>query len=117
MCFIKCIKNFLNKEYTEQLRAFIRSEKYRSVVMTFAKIQPFSKKYDIKKGCFDGTRINPQNITQKNISLFIYNIHFCLILKSNGISLNGALEGVKLNSKIIHNVLFDELAKSFVKYE
>ena len=37
-CFIKCIKYFTNKEYTEEFLAFIRSEKYRSGVMKSARI-------------------------------------------------------------------------------
>ena len=31
--------------------------------MTSAGIQPFCKKNDINIDCFDGTRINPRNIT------------------------------------------------------
>ena len=43
-CFIKCIKYFTNKGYREKFLTFIRTEKYRSGVMTSARIQPFCKK-------------------------------------------------------------------------
>ena len=84
-CFIKCIKYFTKKDYTEEFLTFIRTEKYRSGVMTSARIQPFCRKYNINIGCFDGIRINPQNITQRDIALKIHNNHFCLFWKSNGI--------------------------------
>ena len=79
MCFIKCITYFTKKDYTEEFLIFIRTEQRRSNVMTSARIQPFCKKYNINIGCFDGARINPRNITQRDTSLFIYNNHFCLI--------------------------------------
>ena len=85
--------------------------------MTSARIQPFCKKYNINIGCFDGTRINPRNLTQRDISLFIYNNHFCLIWKSNGISFSQAIEELKNNFKVVDNVLSDKHVKSFIKYE
>ena len=85
-CFIKCINCFANKDYTENSLTLIWSEKYRSGVRISARIQPFCRKYDINIGCFDGTRINPRNTTQKNTALKIHNNHFCLLWKSNGIN-------------------------------
>ena len=66
MCFIKCIIFFTKKDYTEEFLTFIRSEQRRSKVMTSARIQAFCRKYNINIGCFDGTRINPRNLTQRN---------------------------------------------------
>ena len=71
MCFLKCINYFTEKEYSEEILTFIRSEQRRSNVMTSARIQPFCGKYNINIGCSDGTRINPRNLTQINTSLFI----------------------------------------------
>ena len=71
MCFIKCINCFTKKDYTEESLTFIRSEQRRPNVMTTTRIQPFCKKYDINIGSFDGTRINPRNLTQRNTSVFI----------------------------------------------
>ena len=85
--------------------------------MTSARIQPFCKKYNINIGCFDGARLNPRNLTQRNTSLFIYNYQFCLIWKSDGISFEKARTELKDNFKVVDNVISDEHAKSFIKYE
>ena len=118
MCFIKCINYFTKKDYTEEFLTFIRTEQRRSNVMTSARIQPFCKKHNINIGCFDGRRINPRNLTQRNTSLFIYNNHFCLIWKSNCISFNQVIENeVEPNFKLVDNVISDKHVKSFIKYE
>ena len=85
--------------------------------MTSARMQRFCKKYDINIACFDGKRINPGKITQRNSSLIIYNNHFCLVRKSFGISSNQAIEELKLKFKVFDNVLSDKHIKSFVEYE
>ena len=71
MCFIEFNNYFTNKDYTEEFRDFIRKEKNRPGVLTSARIQPFYKKDNINIGCFDGTRINLRNITERNISLIL----------------------------------------------
>ena len=76
ICFVKCINYFTKKHCTEDFLNFIRSEQRRSNIMTSARIQPFCKKYNVNIGCFDGTRINPRNLTQRNTTLFKYNNHF-----------------------------------------
>ena len=118
MCFIKCINYFTEKDYIDEFLTFIRSEQIRSNVMTSARIQPFCRKYIINNGCFDGTRKNPRNLTQRNTSLFIYNNHFGLIWKSNKISFNQVLENeIKPNFKFVDNVISDKHVKSFTKYD
>ena len=117
MCFIKCINYFTKKDYTEEFLTFIRTEQRRSTVMTSARIQPFCEKYNINIGCFDGTRLNPRNLIQRDISLFIYNNHFCLIWKSNGISFNQAIRELKANFKVVDNVVSDKHVKGFIKFE
>ena len=77
-CFMKCINYFTKKEYTEFL-TFIRTEQRRSIVMTSARIQPFCRKYIINLGCYDGFRVCPRKITQRNTALKKHNNHFCLI--------------------------------------
>ena len=82
--------------------------------MTSARSQPFCRKYNINIVCFDGTRINPRNFTQRNTSLFIYNNHFCLIWKSNHISFNQVIEDeLKPSRKVVDNVISDKHVKSF----
>ena len=103
-CFIKCIKYFTNKDYTEEFLTFIRTERRRSNVMTSARMQPFCTKYNINIGCVDGIII-PRNLTQRNISLFIYNNHFRLNWKSQNFSFNQVIENdLKPNFKIVDNV-------------
>ena len=117
MCFIKCVKYFTKKDYTVEFLTFIRPEQGRSNVMKSARIQPFCRKYNINIGCFGGIRINPRNLTQRNTSLFIYNNHFCLIWKSNGISFDKTIKELKDNFKVVDNFISDKHVKSFIKYE
>ena len=85
--------------------------------MTSGRIQPFCRKFDINIVCFDGTRINPRNLIQRNTSLFIYNIHFCLIWKTDGNTFDKAKKGLKDNFKVVDNVVSDKHVKSFIEYE
>ena len=85
--------------------------------MTSARIQPFCKKRIINIEFFNGKEITPRIINQRKISLFIYNIQFCLIWISNDVGFNRAIEELKLNFKVIDNVISDKHVKSFVKYE
>ena len=117
MCFMKCINYFTKKDYTQEFLTFIRSEQRRSNVMTSARIQPFCRKYNINIGCFDGTRINPRNITQRDTALKIHNHLFCLIWKSDGISFDKAIKELKDNFKVVDNVISDKHVKSFIKNE
>ena len=49
--------------------------------------------------------------------MFIYNDHYCIIWKSNDISFNQAIEELKLNFKIVDNVISDKHVINFIKYE
>ena len=50
--------------------------------MTRAGIQAFSRaKFNIS-GFFDGIRVFPITVTERKKALILYNIHFCLIWKS-----------------------------------
>ena len=118
MCFIKCINYFTKRDYTNEFLTFIRSERRRSNVMTSARVGSFYRKYNINIGCFDGTRINPRNITQRDTALKIHNNHFCLIWKSESISFNQAIQDeLKPNFKVVDNVISDKHVKGFIKYE
>ena len=116
-CFRKNINYFTKKDYTEEFLTFIQPEQRRSNVMTSARIQPFCRKYKINIGCFDGTGINPRNLTKRNTSLFIYKNHFCLFWKSDGISFDKAIKKLKRNFKAVDNVISDKHIISFIKYE
>ena len=85
--------------------------------MASARFQPFCGKFNINIGCFDGTRINPRNLTQTNTSLFLYYNHFCSVWKSDGISFDKAIKELKDNFKVVDNVVSDKHVKSFIKNE
>ena len=70
-CFIKCINYFTKKDYTQEFLNFIRTEQRRSNVMTFARIQPFSRKYIINIGCYDGGLECVLEILQKEIRHYL----------------------------------------------
>ena len=96
----------------------MRSEKYRSGVMTSAIFQSFCRKYRFNICSFDGTRINPRNFTPRNTSMFIHNNLFCLIWKSNRISFDQVTEHeLKPNFKLVDNIISDKHVESFFKNE
>ena len=118
MCFIKCTKYFTEKDYTEEFLTFIRTEQRRSNVMISAGSQPFCRKNNINIGCFDGTRINPGNITRRKTALKIHYNLFCLLWKSNKYSFNQVIEDeLEPNFKIDDNVVSDKHVECFIKYE
>ena len=47
----------------------------------------------------------------------MYRNHFSLIWKSNGTTFNKSIEEVKLNNKIVNNIISDDHVKSFNKDE
>ena len=82
--------------------------------MTTAMIQPICKKHSINIGCYDGFRVCPRKIMERNIALYIYKNHFCFVWKSNRISFNKAREDLKVDFKIVDNVISDKHVKSFI---
>ena len=116
-CFIKCINYFTKKDYTADFLTFIRTKQRRSNVMTSARVQPFCRKHNINIGCYDGFRVCPRNITQRNMALKIHNNHFCLIWKSYGVSFDSAIGELKGNFKVVDNVISDKHVKTYIKYE
>ena len=100
-CFIKCINFFTKKDYTQEFLTFIRSEQRRSNVMTSARIQPFGREYNINIGYYDGFRVYPRSITQRDIALKIHENHFYLMWKSNGIRYDKAIKELKDNFKVM----------------
>ena len=69
--------------------------------MTKAIIQPFCGANDNNLGYFDGTRVFPRSVTNRDIALLLYNNHFCLIWKSEGVSFNQAITELKDNFEIL----------------
>ena len=86
--------------------------------MTSAKFQPIWRKNVNKIGYFDGTRINPRNITQRNTTLRIHKNHICgLIWESDGISFDNAINEIQDNFKVVDKIISDKHVKGFIEYE
>ena len=98
-----CITFLTGQDYKQQHLDFNRSEQKRSNLMTKARIHPFCRINDINLGYYDGERVFPRSVTEKNNALFLYNNHFCLIWKSEGVSFNQAIKELKDNFKIVDN--------------
>ena len=68
-------------------------------------------------GYYDGFRVCPRNITEKEIAMKLHKNHFCLIRKSYGVSFNQAIKNeMKPIFKVVDSVISDKRVKSFVKY-
>ena len=116
-CFVKCINFLTGQDYKQEYLEFIRSEQRRSNVMTMARIQPCLKKLGIDLGYYNGERVFPRSVTNRDGALYLYNNHFCLIWKSQGVSFNQAIQELKNNFKIVDNYFTEENVNSQFKYE
>ena len=114
-CFIKCNKFLTGQGYKQQYLVFVRSEQTRTNIMTKARIQPFRRSNNININ-FDGERVFPRSVTERNIALYLYNDHFCLIWKSKNVSFNQANTELKDNFKIVDNYITEEKAKSYFDF-
>ena len=85
--------------------------------MTMASIQPCLKKLGIVLGYYNGERVYPRTVTNKDSALFPYHNLFCLIWKSEGVSFNQAIRELKDNCKIVDNFITGENVNSHFKYE
>ena len=116
-CFIKSINFLTGQDYKQKYLDFIRNEKRRSNIMTKARIQPFCRANDFNLGYSDGNGVYPRSVTNRDSALYLYNIHFCLIWKSQGVSFNQAINELKANFKIVDNYITEENVTSHSKYE
>ena len=116
-CFVKCINFLTDRDYKQQYLDFIRNEKRRSNIMTKARIQPFCRANNINIGYLDGEGIYPRSVTNRDSALYLYNNHFCLIWKSEGVSFNQAIRELKANFKIVDNYITEENVNAYFKYE
>ena len=83
-----------------------------------ARIQPFSRANNNNNlGYFNGDRVFPRTVTNRDCALYLYNNHFCLIWKSHGVSFNQAITELKDNFKIVDNYITEENVTSHFKCE
>ena len=116
-CFVKCINYLTGQDYKQQYLDFIRNESRRTNVMTKARIQPFCRANTIDLGYYNNDRVFPRSVTNRDSALYLYNNHFCLIWKSQGVSFNQAIRELEDNFKIVDNYITEENVNSHFKYE
>ena len=116
-CFIKCVNFLTGQDYKYKYLDFIRNEKRRSNIMTMARIQPFCRANNNNLGCYNDDRVFPRTVTNRDSALFLFNNHFCLIRKSQGVSFNQAIQKLKNNFKIVDKYITEENVTSHFKYE
>ena len=116
-CFVKCIKYLTGQDYKQQYLDFIRNQKRRTNIMTMARIKPCLRKLGINLGYYNGERVFPRTVTNRDSALYLYNNHFCLIWKSENVSFNQAINELKANFKIIDKYITEENINSHFKYE
>ena len=116
-CFVKCINFITGQDYKQQYLDFIRNEKRRSNIVTMARIQPCLRKLGIDLGYYNGDRVFPRMVTNRDSALYLYNNHFCLIWKSQKVSFIQAIRELKNNFKIVDNYKTEENVNSHFKYE
>ena len=111
--FIKCIIFLTGKDYKEENPEFISIEKRLSNYMTIVRIQQRLRKLGIDFGSFKGKEICPRTKTKRNIGLYLYDNHFCLIWKSEGVSFKNVVKNeIKDNLKLVDNYITEEIVNS-----
>ena len=84
--------------------------------MTKARIQPFCRANNINLGFYSEDRVFPRSVTNRDSALYLYNIHFCLIWKSHGVSFNQAITELKKNFKYVDYFITEENVNSHFEY-
>ena len=85
--------------------------------MTKARIQPFCRANNSNLGYFDGIRVFPRTVIERNIALYVYNIHSCLIWISENVSFNQATKEWKENFKVVDDYITEENVNSHFKHD
>ena len=85
--------------------------------MTMARIQRCLRKLGIDLGYYNGERVFPRTVTNRDSALFLYNNHFCLIWKNQYVSFNQAIRELKDNFKSVDDYKTNENVNSHFKFE
>ena len=105
------------QDYKQEYLGFIRNEKRRCNIMTMARIQPCFKKLGIDLSYYNGDIVFPGTVTNRDNALYLYNNHFCLIWKSEGVSFKDAFNELKDNFNIVENFITEENGTCHFKYQ
>ena len=85
--------------------------------MTKTRIEPFCRANSIILGYYNDDRVFPRTVTSRDSALYLYNIHFCLVWKSHGVSFNQAIQELKSKFKMVDNYITEENVNSHFKFE
>ena len=83
--------------------------------MSKARIEPFCRANNINLGYYNDDRVFPRSVTNRDSAPYLYNNHFCVIWKSEGVSFNQAIQELEDNFKIVENFITEENVKSHFK--
>ena len=75
-CFVECINYLTGRDYKQEYLDFIRNEKRRCNIMTMARIQPCLRKLGIDLGYYNGERVFPRTVTNRDTAFLLYSNHF-----------------------------------------
>ena len=67
-------------------------------------------------GYYDGIRVLPRSVIDRNNALFLHNNHFCLFWKSESVSFDRAIKELKNNFKLVDNYITEENVKRHFEY-
>ena len=115
--FHQCVNFITGEDYKEQYLDFIKNEERRTNIMTKAKIQPFCRANKFNLGYFDGTRVFPRIVTNRDTTLLLYSNNFCLIWKTESVKFKQAIKELKDNFKIVDNYITEENVNFHFIYE
>ena len=81
------------------------------------RMQPFCRAKNINLGHYDGERVFPRSVADRNNAMFLHNNHFCIIWNSEYVSFNQAIPELRDNFKIVDIYITEENVNSHFKYE
>ena len=84
--------------------------------MTKASFQPFCRANNINLGYYNGERVFPRSVRERDNALFLFNNHFCLIWKSESCSFDRAIKEIKNNFEKVDNCITEENVNSHFGY-
>ena len=82
-----------------------------------ARIQPCLRKLGIDLGYHNEDRVLPRTVTNRDSALYLYNNHFSVIWKSEGVGFKQAIKEPKDNFKMVDKYITEENVNSHFKYE
>ena len=87
------------------------------ILWQWQEFKPFCKANNIDLGYWDGEKVFPRSVTNRDSALFLFNNHFCVIWKTEGASFKPAIRELEENFKMVDNYITEENVNSHFKYE